>query len=91
VHHDFFSPPAINEIKNNTIKMKNRTFAMEAAPTAIPVKPKIAAIIAITRKITVQRNIVKNFRLLKKFVSQACHRFELIVKGNFCAIAKRIE
>ncbi len=32
-------------------------FAIEAAPAAIPVKPKIAAITAITMKIIVQRNI----------------------------------
>ena len=31
--------------------------AIEAAPAAIPVKPKIAAMIAITIKIIVQRNI----------------------------------
>ncbi len=30
---------------------------MEAAPDAIPPKPNIAATIAITKKITVQRNI----------------------------------
>jgi hypothetical protein len=30
---------------------------MDAAPAAIPPKPKIAAMIATTRKITVQRNI----------------------------------
>lgn len=34
---------------------------MEAAPAAIPPNPKIAAIIAMIRKIIVQRNIVYNF------------------------------
>ena len=34
---------------------------MEAAPAAIPPNPKIAAIIATTRKITVQRNITFAF------------------------------
>ena len=42
--------------------MKNRILAMEAAPAAIPVKPKMAAIIATTRNITVQRSIEKNFK-----------------------------
>ena len=36
-------------------------FAIEAAPTAIPVNPSSPAIIAITRKIIVQRNIVVKF------------------------------
>jgi hypothetical protein len=40
--------------------MKNRILAMEAAPAAIPVKPKTAAIIATTRNMTVQRSIEKN-------------------------------
>ena len=39
--------------------MKNRTLAIPAALAAMPPKPKIAAIIAITRKIIVQRNIIK--------------------------------
>jgi hypothetical protein len=50
-------PPKMSDKRNNTIKMKNNTFAMEAAPAAIPPNPKIAAIRATTRKITVQRNI----------------------------------
>lgn len=40
---------------------------MDAAPAAIPPKPKIAATIAITRKIKVQRNISKGFLLMNKF------------------------
>jgi hypothetical protein len=47
-------------MRNKIIKMKNRILAMEAAPAAIPVKPKMAAIIATTRNITVQRSIEKN-------------------------------
>jgi len=35
--------------------------AIDAAPAAIPPKPKIAAMIAITRKMIVQRNIIINF------------------------------
>ena len=41
--------------------MKNKILAIEAAPEAIPPKPKIAAIMATIRKITVQRNIVVDF------------------------------
>ena len=46
---------------NRTKKMKNKTFAIDAAPAAIPPNPNTAAIIAITKKITVQRNIVISF------------------------------
>ncbi len=41
-------------------KMKNRIFAIEAAPAAIPVNPKTPAIIATTRKTNDQRNIMLN-------------------------------
>ena len=43
------------------MNMKNRIFAIEAAPAAIPPNPKIAAIIAMIKKVTVQRNIVVSF------------------------------
>lgn len=49
---------------NNTKNIKNKTFAILAAPAAIPPKPKIPAIIARTIKMTVQRNIVINFKLV---------------------------
>jgi hypothetical protein len=49
--------PKIKDSKKRTIKMKNKIFAIEAAPEAIPPKPKIAAIMATTRNMTVQRNI----------------------------------
>jgi hypothetical protein len=49
--------PKIKDNKNSTIKMKNKIFAIEAAPDAIPPKPNTAAIMATTRNITVQRNI----------------------------------
>ncbi len=42
--------------------MKNKIFAMEAAPAAIPPNPKIAAMMATTRKITVQRSIIYFFK-----------------------------
>ncbi len=41
--------------------MKNKIFAMLAAPAAIPPKPKIPAIIARIINITVQRNIILIF------------------------------
>ena len=41
--------------------MKNNILAIEAAPAAIPKNPNTPAMIAITRKIIVQRNIVLNF------------------------------
>ena len=43
--------------------MKNKTFAIEAAPSAIPPNPNIAAMIAITKKITDQRNIILVFKV----------------------------
>jgi hypothetical protein len=53
--------PVTREIRNRTIKMKNRTLAIPAALDAIPPNPKIAAMIATTRNIIVQRNIKKGF------------------------------
>ena len=49
------------------MKITNKIFAMEAAPAAIPPKPKIAAIMATTRKMTVQRNITYNL-LVKRLI-----------------------
>ncbi len=42
---------------NSARNIKNRTFAIEAAPAAIPPNPNIAAMIAITKKIIDQRSI----------------------------------
>jgi len=53
--------PKISVIKNNTIKMKNNTLAIDAAPAEIPVNPNSPATIATTKKINVQRNIALNF------------------------------
>ena len=53
--------PNSNVKTNKTIKIKNKTLAMEAAPAAIPVKPKIAAMIAITTKISAHLSIIVNF------------------------------
>jgi hypothetical protein len=49
--------PKTNESTNSTKKIKNKTFAIDAAPAAMPPNPKIAATIAIIRNVTVQRNI----------------------------------
>jgi hypothetical protein len=54
-------PKASTKTKS-TIKIKKRTLAMEAAPSAIPPKPKIAAMIAITKNIAAQRNIIVEFK-----------------------------
>ena len=55
--------PAIREIRNSTIKMKKRIFAIETAPAAMPPKPNTAATMAIMRKITAQRNIINGFKV----------------------------
>jgi len=47
--------------------MKNKIFAIEAAPDAIPPKPNTAAIMATTKNITVQRNISFRFKGYKLF------------------------
>jgi len=57
--------PKTSESTKSTRKIKNKTFAIYAAPAAIPPNPKIAATIAIIRKVTVQRNIRFKFNGLK--------------------------
>jgi len=47
-------------IRNSTIKIKKRILAISSAPEAIPPNPKMAAIIAITIKIIVQRSIISS-------------------------------
>jgi hypothetical protein len=51
---------------NNMMKIKKRIFAIEAAPAAIPVNPKIAATMAMIKNVTVQRNILYEFEGLQK-------------------------
>lgn len=46
--------------------MKNNTFAMEAAPSAIPPNPNMAATIAIMKKITDQRNITHHLDVYRE-------------------------
>ncbi len=43
------------------MKIKNRILAMPAAPAAIPPNPNTAAMIAIIKKVIVQRNIINSF------------------------------
>ena len=50
---------AVKTTKN--INIKNMTLAIEAAPAAIPVKPKSAAIIAITRNMAVHFSMMLCF------------------------------
>jgi hypothetical protein len=49
-------------ITKSARKIKKSTFAISAAPSAIPPNPKIAAMIAITKNIIDQRNITTEFR-----------------------------
>ena len=50
----------IVEIIQTIRKKKKHTFAKPAAAPATPEKPKTAAIIAITRKLSVQCNMIKS-------------------------------
>jgi hypothetical protein len=50
-------------------KIKKRTFAIAAAPAAMPVKPNTAAIIAIIRKRNDQRNILFSFNCEYYFIT----------------------
>lgn len=56
--------PLNKERTNRIKKIKNRIFAIPAAPAAIPPNPKIPAIIAITINKRVQRNIYLIYRLV---------------------------
>lgn len=56
-HQGFRNDPEKSDITNNTRKRKKITFAIDAAPAAMPPKPNIAATIATTKNIIVQRNI----------------------------------
>jgi hypothetical protein len=61
----FAERPNMSETRNNTMKMKNKILAIEAAPAATPPNPKIAAMIEKKKKITVQRSIKYDFSLKK--------------------------
>lgn len=47
----------INETMNNTRKMTNKTLAISVATPAMPLKPNIAAIIAMIKNVKAQFNI----------------------------------
>jgi hypothetical protein len=53
--------PAISAIRKSTINTKNKIFAIDAAPAAIPVNPNIAATIATIKNISDQRNMMIEF------------------------------
>jgi hypothetical protein len=53
--------PKIPNSTTRVMKMAKMIFAIDAAPSAIPVKPKIAATIAITRKIAVHLSMILFF------------------------------
>jgi hypothetical protein len=48
-------------IRKSTMKIKKRILAIDAAPAAIPVNPKIPATIAIIKKMAAHLNICLNF------------------------------
>ena len=64
--HQLYLPkilaPKINTNTKSTIKIKNNTLAMLAAPSAIPPKPNIAATIEMTRKIAAHFSIEYSFK-----------------------------
>jgi hypothetical protein len=64
---------ATSVIMNKTKNKKNKIFATPAAAIAIPVKPRTAAIIAITKNINAQYNIevLLGVRLFWEFESSA--------------------
>lgn len=63
-----------SEITNKTKNIQKIIIAMSLAPSAIPPNPKIAAIMAITRKIITHRNIILVFKIsvtkVEKYVSE---------------------
>jgi len=67
----------MREIRNSNTEIKNKTFAIEAAPAAMPVNPNIPATIATNKKIKVQRNILIRLRFC---ISPL---FEIIVPSFF--------
>lgn len=81
--------PNMSDITKSTIKIKNKTLAIEAAPAAIPKKPNTPAISAMIRKMTVQRNIIIGFKRLAITVynKNACHN--AAIAKNQCIQAFR--
>jgi len=70
-----FAPKMRTSIKR-TRKIKNNILAIEAAPAAMPVKPKIAAIIAIMKNIAAHLSIsqsLKGEQLFITYLKFSCH------------------
>ncbi len=66
--------PNINDRRNNTTNRKNKNLAIPAALAATPPKPNIAAMIATTKNITVQRNIGKVLKVNNADINKiSCH------------------
>ena len=68
--------PKIRLRIKSTMKIKNKILAILAAPDAIPPNPKIAAMIATIRKMTVQRNITFDLKVnkyLQQLRRKMCH------------------
>jgi hypothetical protein len=66
--------PNINDRINNTTNRKNKNLATPAALAAIPPKPNIAAMIATTKNINVQRNIGKFLKVNNADINKiSCH------------------
>jgi len=70
--------------------MKNKVLAIPTAPAAMPVKPNIPAIIAITRNIAAHLSIILFFRVINKIITnsitkEVCHDtfYSGILKINF--------
>ncbi len=64
--------PRINAITNNTINIANNTLATEAAPSATPVNPNIAATIAMIKKVADHLSIVYKFKVFGKSIVKDC-------------------
>ena len=64
--------PAMKLTRKRMIKIKNNTLAIDAAPAAMPKKPKAPATRATMRKMSVQRNITYSFMVNKECLCQSC-------------------
>ena len=62
----------MRETINNTIKIKNRIFAIPAALLAIPPNPKTAAMIATIKNKILQRNICLILKVILKIQQLRC-------------------
>jgi hypothetical protein len=58
--------PKMSDTTKNIRNTTKRIFAIPAAPAAIPPKPNTAAIMAIIKNVTDQRNILYDFKLTEK-------------------------